>query len=317
MNQSKKIAVLMGGLSHEREVSLRTGQAISTSLKGQGFQVVDVDVGLDIDQKLRAIKPDIAFIALHGHWGEDGVIQSLLELLKIPYTGSGPAESALAFDKEITRKLVTPLGVAVAEAVTFHRGDDYAALSQTLFGTNRSRSLELPLIVKPTREGSTIGITRVQTQAELEPAIQAALQFDSKILIEKYIKGREITVSVLNGSAHPPLEIQPKGGFYDYESKYTKGKTEYIVPARISQKLTEHLQRESEKIFRCLNFSGVIRIDYMVEGESPFFLEVNTIPGMTNLSLVPMMAKAVGLSFDQLVLALLETASLKKSEGVK
>ncbi|MDO8644017.1 MAG: D-alanine--D-alanine ligase [bacterium] len=298
------VAVLMGGLSREREISLKTGRAISEALKRLGCQVSDIDAGRDVDQQLRKIRPEVAFIALHGRYGEDGSIQGLLEWMGIPYTGSGPMASSLAMHKVLTKKIVQAFGVTVPKEQVLHKGMPIPL------------SLSLPVIVKPNQEGSTIGMTIVRAREQFEPAVKKAFEFDQTILVEEYIQGKEITVGVLNGQVLPPLEIVPKSGFYDFESKYTKGKTEYIVPARISTTMTDRIKKEAGLIFEKVDFSGAIRLDYILamNGQQeglPYFLEVNTIPGMTELSLVPMMARSIGMSFDQVVEAMLNAASLK------
>lgn len=298
----------MGGMSREREISLRTGAAISKALQKLGYPFVTIDVGWDIDQKLRTVNPDIAFIALHGRYGEDGCIQGLLEILKIPYTGSGPLASAAAMDKALTKTLLLPTGLTMPSDQIFLEGEDLKGFLK--------KTPALPLIVKPNREGSTIGMTIVRQKEALEPAVREALQYDSTILIEKFIEGTEVTVGVLNGRALPPLEIIPKGGFYDYQSKYTKGMTEYIVPARISPELTKKLKEDSEMVWRAMNLAGVARSDFIISRQDgkPYFLEVNTIPGMTETSLVPKMAAAAGISFEQLTEEILKGASLKVNQ---
>ncbi|MDO8461980.1 MAG: D-alanine--D-alanine ligase [Deltaproteobacteria bacterium] len=317
--KDKKVAVLMGGMSKEREISLRSGRAISSALQKQGYKITDIDVGWDVDQQLRQVKPDVAFIALHGRYGEDGCIQGLLEILKIPYTGSGPTASAVAMDKVLTKKALRLLDIHLPEDWVFHAGRVLHPNNQKTFETNCLR--HLPLIVKPNREGSTIGMTIVRQKEELTAALKLALEHDSTVLVEQYIAGTEVTVGVINGRALPPLEIVPKSGFYDYQSKYTKGMTEYIVPARISPTLTEELKKTSEAVFHEMDLEGVARLDFIVSKDpqkkgvkdSPFFLEVNTIPGMTETSLVPKMAQAAGISFEQLAEEILQGASLKVS----
>lgn len=301
----------MGGLSKEREISLRSGRAISSALQKRGYKVTDIDVGWDIDQQLRQVRPDVAFVALHGRYGEDGCIQGLLEILKIPYTGSGPTASAVAMDKILTKKAIRLLDIHLPKDWVFKTGEDQKVFEKMI--------PSFPVIVKPNREGSTIGMTIVHKKEELSAALKLALQHDSTILVEQYITGVEVTVGVLNGQALPPLEIVPKSGFYDYQSKYTKGMTDYIVPARISPTLTEELKKTSEAVFQEMDLEGVARLDFIIGKEPqkkggeapPFFLEVNTIPGMTETSLVPKMAQAAGISFEELAEKLLQGARLK------
>ena len=310
--KNKKIAVLMGGLSKEREVSLRSGAAVAKALRVKGGDVVEIDMGRDIAERLKAEKTEIAFLALHGRYGEDGAVQGLLEILAIPYTGSGPLASAIGMDKELTKRLVQPVGILTPAWKVVHRDDVGAALcGRPEKGTHTGVPLPLPVIVKPNREGSTIGIAIVRQEKEYEPALQQAFQFDETVLVEEFIVGREVTVAVVNGRSLPVLEIVPKSGFYDYTSKYTKGMTEYIVPAKIPDEVRDRLQSSSEKIFSLLGLAGFARMDFIISSQGEYFLEVNTIPGMTETSLVPKAAAAAGLSFENLCEEILKGASLK------
>ncbi len=293
-----RIGVLMGGLSREREVSLRTGAAISKALKGLGYTVVEIDVGRDVATVLAREKVEVAFIALHGRYGEDGCIQGLLEVLGIPYTGTGVLASAICLDKDLTKRLVAPLGIPLPRWSMIRRGEAVVA-----------SPLPLPVIVKPNQEGSTIGMTIVRLAGDFLPALQTALAHDGKVLVEEFITGTEVTVAVLDGRALPPLEIVPKSGTYDYQSKYTKGMTDYIVPARISEDMTQKVCAFSEAVFRHLELAGVARMDFMIS-DRPYFLEVNTVPGMTETSLVPKMAAAAGIGFERLCETILGSASL-------
>jgi len=302
----KKIAVLMGGNSREREISLRTGTAISKAIVGLGYDVVDVDVtdGFELVDVFRKEQPAVAVIAMHGKFGEDGCIQGLLEMLRIPYTGSGVLASSVAMDKAVCLEVAKGLGIPSAKSFLVESTEIDSPLSNKLF--------DPPMVVKPVREGSTINVTIVENESELSCALAHAAKSDSRILVEKYIDGVEVTVGILNGKALPVLEIAPKEGFYDYESKYTRGRTEYIVPARIDDDVAVKLQEWSVALFDSIGCSGTARADFIVppEGE-PCFLEINTIPGMTELSLVPMAAAHMGLSFEELCEALLNDAALK------
>lgn len=296
----KKVGVLMGGISKEREVSLRTGKAVFEALKRKGYNAVAIDVGRNIVDQLKKQPIDIAFIALHGVFGEDGRIQGLLEWLQIPYTGSGVLASALAFDKAVLNNWVRQLGIVVPREIIFDsRFQKISDLGHPGFG--------FPVVVKPSREGSTINLSIVRDASGLKEAIELALQSDSKVLIEEYITGKEVTVAILNGAPLPIIEIVPKEGFYDYQHKYTKGMTEYILPARISEKCQKQIAECSMKIFNAIDCAGVARADFIVTSdEKAYFLEINTIPGMTETSLVPKAAAHVGIAFDDLCEQILE-----------
>jgi D-alanine-D-alanine ligase len=304
--KDKKVAVLMGGMSREREISLRTGSAISKAMTARGYDVIDVDVtdGFSLVDILRKERPDVAVVALHGKFGEDGCVQGLLEMLRIPYTGSGVLASSVAMDKVVCLELAKGLGIPSADGFLVNASEIDSPLSNRLFSP--------PMVVKPVREGSTINVTIVDDESDLISALKEAARSDDRILVEKYIEGVEVTVGVLNGRALSVLEIAPKDGFYDYESKYTKGKTEYIVPARIDEGVALKLQEWSVNLFNSIECSGIARADFIVPPVGdPCFLEINTIPGMTELSLVPMAAAHMGLSFEDVCEELLSGASLK------
>jgi D-alanine-D-alanine ligase len=300
--KNKKIAVLRGGLSAERDVSLRTGAAVLKALRESGYTVIDVDAGRDLAERLRHEGADIAFIALHGRFGEGGTVQGLLELLGIPYTGSGVLASALAMDKVTTKQVLIYHGVKTPAFATFRQGDDPGAVDWQCW----------PAIVKPAREGSTIGVGIVQRAEELPAALTAALLHDSTVLIEEFIEGMEVTVGVLDGEALPIIQVLPKGGFYDYHAKYTAGQTEYILPAPLPADIYKRLQDAAAAAFRFLGCAGAVRVDFMVRGNEFFCLEVNTIPGMTETSLLPKAARQAGISFEQLAQRILAGAGLGK-----
>jgi len=303
----KKIAVLMGGASKERDISIRTGLAISSALKKNGYDVVEIEfkLGFESIDIIRNEKPDVAIIAMHGKYGEDGCVQGLLEILRIPYTGGGVMASSVGMDKAICSSLATHLGIRCPNRKVLNCKD------ASLRGLVQSE-LTLPLIVKPAREGSTINMTIVSDWNKIDDAIKLASASDEKMIVEQYIKGKEITVGVLNGKALSPLEIAPKGGFYDFESKYTSGKTEYILPANISDKCSCQLKEWSEEIYDVIECYGTARADFIVDkNEVPYFLEINTIPGMTELSLVPKAAAYDGISFVSICESMLDSASLK------
>ncbi|MBC7248187.1 MAG: D-alanine--D-alanine ligase [Actinobacteria bacterium] len=311
----KRIAVLMGGLSREREVSLRSGVAVAAALRGLGHEVREVDLGPSAVEQLLALQGEVdaAFLALHGRLGEDGTVQGLLELLAIPYTGSGVLASALAMDKRMSKQVFRAHGIPVADDVSI------SAAEITACGAGRvaegiAVDLGFPCIVKPNCEGSTLGIFRARNVEELEEALEGALAFDRLLLVERYIEGREMTVGLLGEEplALPVLEVVASKGIYDYECKYTSGMTEYIVPAPIPESLSLELQRLAVRAHAALGCEGMSRVDFMVDGDgNPYCLEVNTIPGMTELSLVPKAAAAAGYSFADVVEMILSTARLK------
>lgn len=301
-----KVGVLMGGISKEREISLKTGKAICEALRKNGENVVAIDCGTELVEQLKSAAIDVAFVALHGAYGEDGCVQGILEWLKIPYTGSGVLASALCMDKAVLNSLARLQGIQLPkEAVLDLR-------QETLEDFLRGNKIPtLPVIVKPSREGSTINTTIVKRKEELKAAIKTALQSDSKVLIEEFIEGKEVTVAVLNGKALPSIEIIPKSGFYDYQSKYTKGMTEYILPARVSAPCQAEMDRVSHHLYRWIGCAGVVRVDFMVKNDLPYFLEINTMPGMTETSLVPKAAREAGISFEALCAEILKGATLQ------
>jgi D-alanine-D-alanine ligase len=302
----KIVGVLLGGLSKEREISLKSGQAVLDALLVKGYDAVPVDVGRDVDAALQDKGVEVAFLALHGRYGEDGSIQGLLEIRGIPYTGSSVLASALAMDKYLTKELVRRIGIAVPDDYFFD------AVSDDLKTFLKKNTFSYPLIVKPSREGSTIGIARAEDDSQLQAAITAAARLDSRVLVEKFVQGREVTVGILNGQPLPVLEVRPKKGFYDFEAKYTVGATEYFCPADLPPALASRLQEDSLKVYRLLSCEGVARADFIIsESQTPYFLEINTLPGMTATSLVPKAARAAGISFEDLVEKILLSARLK------
>jgi D-alanine-D-alanine ligase len=308
-NKKKKIAVMMGGLSREREISLRTGKAIQRALNEKGYQALAIDVGQEIAETLLKEKIDIAFIALHGRFGEDGTIQGMLELMRIPYTGSGVLASALALHKIMAKKLFLCENIPTPAYEVFRR-------EEIEKNPLRTASLPLPLVVKPAREGSTIGVSIVRKEQEWVPALREAEKYDEEILVEEFLKGKEITVGILEDIPLPIIEIAPKSGFYDYHSKYTKGETEYIIPARIPREKYLYAQEISLKAFQVLGCSGCARVDLMADEDgNPFVIDVNTMPGMTETSLLPKAAGYAGISFEDLVERILLGASLKMENG--
>ncbi|MBN2169266.1 MAG: D-alanine--D-alanine ligase [Actinobacteria bacterium] len=300
----------MGGMSGEREVSIETGTAISGALSELGYHVIDIDVGLDLPLVLDSIKPDAAFIALHGRGGEDGTVQGLLEIMRIPYTGCGVLASAVTMDKIVTKQLIDYCGIPVIDGVNAEKGNDVLEIIETV-----GKELSYPVIVKPACEGSSLGVTRVEQEHGLRDALEAVFEIDTRAIIEKFIDGRLLTVGVLEDNllVLPVLEVKTSKIFYDYQAKYEPGFTEYEVPADIEEVVAEKAQEISLSSFNILNCEGVARVDLMLENgtEDLFVLEVNTIPGMTASSLLPKAAAAKGISFLELVEIILRGAKTK------
>jgi len=307
--KKKKIGILMGGISREREISLRTGKAICKALVEKGYMACPIDVGRDIAERLVKEKIEIAFIALHGRYGEDGTIQGMLELMGIPYTGSSVLASALALHKIMAKKILLHEKVPTPPF-------EFLKREEVEREAPRKISLPLPFVVKPAREGSTIGISIVRREEELLRALKEAGKYDEEILIEAFMKGKEITVGILNDIPLPIIEIVPRSGFYNYHSKYTKGETEYIIPARIPREKYLHAQEISLRAFQALGCSGFARVDLITDEEgNPFVIDVNTMPGMTETSLLPKAAEFVGISFGELAERILLGAALKTESG--
>ena len=293
----------MGGLSAEREVSLKSGGAVHKALLARGYDAVAVDVGRDLSARLSEQKIEAAFVCLHGRYGEDGAVQGLLELMGIPYTGSGVLASALAMDKIFSKKVFAASGLTITPYAVFKRGDapDVSALP---FG--------LPVVVKPSREGSSVGVSIVKRAEDFSAAVESAFSFDSEILVEKYVKGREIQVGILDDTGIGAIEIVPKNEFYDFEAKYTDGMATHIMPAPLPRDQYEALLRLGERAHAALGCSGYSRVDFIVTGErEAYLLEVNTLPGMTSLSLLPEIVQHAGIGFEELVERILKSASLK------
>jgi len=302
--KQKTIGVLMGGISAEREISLRTGNAILAALLGSGYHAVGIDAGADLPARLIEENINVAFIALHGRGGEDGSVQGLLETMRIPYTGSGILASSLAIDKVMTKRVLLQQGLPTPQFAVYRAGDDLEALLATIDC--------YPVIAKPACEGSTIGVTIAEDVDGLRSGIKAAVAYDRQVLIEEFIRGRETTVSVFDGEALPIIEVVPKSGFYDFNSKYTAGQTEYLLPANFPAPLYARMQQVAVEAYQALGCVGAARVDFMVRGDELFCLEVNTIPGMTATSLLPKAAAANGIDFGELVQRILEGAALNK-----
>jgi D-alanine-D-alanine ligase len=301
--RNKKIGVIMGGVSEEHEVSLRSGKAILEALKRLGYRAEPLMVTENVIPELQSAKLDAAFVALHGGWGEDGRVQSIFELLKIPYTGSGVVASALAMNKPQAKAVFVQKGIptpkycpAVSEEFVFEE-----------------MQFDTPLVVKPTSQGSTVGVSIVRKREDLAKALELARKYDELPMVEEFIAGREITCGVLDNEPLEVVEVKPKSGFYDYEAKYTDGGSEYEVPAKLKAGIRGWVRELSRRVCEALHCRGGVRVDFRLHPErGPFVLEANTIPGMTEHSLLPMSAEAVGINFDELVEKILRSAMAHK-----
>lgn len=303
---TKRIVVLMGGPSAEHEVSVRSGLAVWTSLMQKGYDAIPLDVESSVAARLREMQGRIAFIALHGPGGEDGTIQGMLETIRLPYTGSGVQACALAMDKALTKMLLEQSGLPVPRGMVVALSDRRKSLP---------KGLAPPLVVKPLSQGSTFGITIVRQARQLQKALDAAFVYGPTALVEAYIDGREVTVGILNDQPLPVVEIIPKGGFYDFAAKYTSGDTVYKAPAPLPERTATQLQSLALQAHRRLGCRGATRVDFRLDRQGhPFILELNTVPGMTETSLLPMAAKAAGFSYETMVEAILESALAREAE---
>jgi D-alanine-D-alanine ligase len=292
-----RVAVLFGGRSAEREISLKSGAAVLQALLDAGFDAFGIDVGDDLLGRLHGEKIDRAFIVLHGRGGEDGSMQGLLECLGIPYTGSGVLASALAMDKLRTKQVWQSLGLPTPRHAALATEDDCR---------RAAAELGFPLMVKPAHEGSSIGMAKVDSLEALVSAWREASRFDSQVLVEQWIKGPEFTVAMLRGQVLPPIALGTPNSFYDYEAKYFSDDTQYRIPCGLSAAKEAELRELTARACAAVGTRGWARADVMQDGDGNFWLlEVNTVPGMTDHSLVPMAARAAGLDFQQLVLAIL------------
>jgi len=298
--KNRRIVVLMGGPSAEREVSLNTGRAILGALQEKGYDAVGVDLEpLRLVDQLKEAKAEVVFNAIHGKYGEDGLLQGALELLGIPYTGSGVLASAMAMDKGVSKRLFVAGGISTPQSRLYSQEDRTRDLTKEILA-----DFGIPVVVKPATQGSSIGVVIVEESASLSQAIDEAFRFSDQVLIEAFVKGKELTVTILGRNeikALPIIEIVPHSGRYDYQSKYTKGATEYIVPARLDDATTKAVQEQALAAFKLLGCIDIGRVDVMLDKDNiPYVLEVNTIPGMTATSLVPKAAAAAGISFAEL-----------------
>ena len=306
ISKEAKIAVLCGGMSSEREVSLRSGKNVLDALRRLGYINANIiDVSENVSNDLKGY--EFAYNTLHGKYGEDGCIQGLLEILKIPYTGCGVMSSAICMNKEYTKKVMAGAGIPLITSVYLLENEDPA---------KKVEDLKYPLMIKPVSEGSSFGMSKVNNETELIEAVKIARKYNSNILIEEYLTGVSATVGVLekDGKAFATsiLELRPKNEWYDYEAKYTKGMTEFILPAELSAEMTEKVKATAVKAFEVCGCSGVSRVDFLIADNIPYVLEINTNPGMTDTSDLPAQAGTDGITYDMLVEMVLKSAGLNK-----
>lgn len=295
-----KVAVLLGGLSAEREVSLKSGAMIHEGLKDRGIDACIIDADANVLNELKQAGADRAFIALHGPWGEDGVIQGALETIGLPYTGSGVLGCALSMDKIRSKQLWLGTGIPTPDFVELKEEQSLGLAID---------ELQFPLFVKPVHEGSSIGVTRVDSEDALEQAWRDAKELDDAVIAESGVEGPELTIAILQEWALPVIRLETPRTFYDYEAKYQCSTTRYLCPCGLPGDLESALQAQALRAFQLLGCSGWGRVDLMLDAQnSPYFLEVNTVPGMTDHSLVPMAAKQAGMEFSELTERILETS---------
>ena len=316
----EKVAVLMGGRSLEREVSLSSGERVVEALTSLGYRVLALDITPELVETLRAERPDCCYIALHGKYGEDGTIQELLEFLDIPYTGPGVTASALAWDKAVAKRLFSENDVPTPPWVTLTADAFKEAGAATALDLIPSVTGDYPLVVKPAKQGSALGLNRIDEAPLLAEALLTALSYDDAAIVEKWIDVPELAVSVLNGpdgvEVLPPVEIVAKSGLFDFQAMYTQGETDYFVPARLQMSVFSEVERLARKVHELLGCRDVSRVDMVVGADgTPYVLECNTSPGMTQTSLLPMAAKAVGLSFQDVVERLTQAALSRRDSG--
>ena len=309
VDKEAKIAVLCGGMSSEAEVSRRSGSGCYEALKRLGYKNAElVEVDKDTANTLKNGKYDYAYNALHGKYGEDGCIQGVLEILRIPYSGCGVMSSAICMNKEFTKRILsTNPDIIMAKSAFVKKGDDIY---------EKTKDLKYPLFVKPVSEGSSFGMTKVDKSEDLEIAYKTAREYNDDVLIEEFIDGFFVTVGVLECNGEPfateILEIRPKNEWYDYEAKYSSGMSDFIVPANLPKDVTKHVKDVAVKAFKTAGCSGVARIDFMMKDDIPYLLEINTSPGMTVVSDLPAQAAAMDITYDELVQLILNSVGLNK-----
>lgn len=309
-NKNQVVAVVMGGPSAEREVSLNTGAAIANALREYGYtNVVEIDLDpRNFGKQLAESKAEVVFNAVHGLYGEDGRLQTLLEIREMPYTGSGMIASVSCMDKVITKRVLRDAGISTPACLIVNKKE--SGIKEKIM-----QRFSLPVVIKPASQGSSIGVEIVKEEKQLDEALANAFKYSRDILVEEFIRGKELTVSMMQKDgevvALPVIHIAPHSGMYDYHSKYTKGATEYICPADLDEETTKKVQEISKQAYEVLGCSGVARADVMLDEEgNGYVLEINTVPGMTATSLVPKAAAAAGISFPELCNIILQSASV-------
>ncbi|MBN2072868.1 MAG: D-alanine--D-alanine ligase [Actinobacteria bacterium] len=301
----KNIVVLMGGRSLEREISIKSGQRVSSALRKLGYNVIRLDVDETVVDNLVASRADLAYIALHGKDGEDGIIQEILEVLNIPYTGPRVYPNVVSFDKIFSKQVFLNQQISTPPFY-FLNASSFRELGASKLLPYIVKKIGLPIVVKPSAQGSALGIKLVEKEENLPDAIISALGYSKKVILEKYIKGVELAVSIIgkdDPEILPIVEISPKNNFFDFESRTRTGDTEYFIPARIPPKVAEKVKATALKVHNILNCSKLSRVDIILEKDTeiPYVLELNTSPGMTDTSLLPMAAREAGISFEELV----------------
>lgn len=311
-----KVVVLMGGHSLERDISFQSGKRVAAALKKLGYRVTSIDVDEHIAAHLKKEQPDLCFIALHGRFGEDGAIQGLLEIMGLPYTGSGILASVLGMDKSLSKDFFQKESIPTPDFVALSTGA-VKELGAASVIEDIIKRLKLPLVVKPSNQGSAQGINFVQSADQMTSALLGAFSFSDKIILEQYISGMEVAVSVLGEErprALPPVEIAPKKGHFDFEAMYTMGATEYFVPARLPADKIKEIEKLAVKAHKTLGCRDFSRVDFIIEKKTgvPYIIELNTIPGLTETSLFPMAAAEAGLDFTELIGKIVKAALTRK-----
>jgi D-alanine-D-alanine ligase len=305
-----RVAVLKGGGSLERQVSLRSGARVEDALQRLGHDVIAIDVGGDLVARLRGDAPDVAFVAMHGRDGEDGTVQELLEILGIPYTASGVSACMRCADKVLSKHAMIDAGLPTPDFYSFTETAFKELGAAEALGDIEER-LDFPIVVKPADQGSALGVKFARSPADVPPALVAAFSYSHKVLLERHVQGRELAVSILGDEALPVVEAVPREeDFYDFSARYTIGRTSFVCPAQLSEGLTERAQALALEVFRLLGCRGFARVDLMLEEDTGelFVLEVNAIPGLTETSLLPQAAEAAGIEFDELISRIVEMA---------
>jgi D-alanine-D-alanine ligase len=304
-----RVALLQGGRSLEREVSLRSGARVADALARRGHDVVAIDVGQDLVARLRGARPDVAFVALHGRDGEDGTVQELLELVGVPYTGSGISACIQSFDKTLSKHRFVDAGIPTPDFFAFTE-TAFKALGAAQALPEIEERLDFPIVVKPARQGSALGIKFADSAGAVPAALLAAFSYDDKVLLERFVHGRDLGISLLDGDPLPIVEAVPVGERYDFEARYTVGQTEFVCPADLPDGATERARELAVQVWELLGLRGMARVDVMLSEDTGelFVLEANAIPGLTDTSLLPQAAEAAGVDYDTLIQRLLDLA---------